>query len=53
MWEVVQVSSTGVEVVVAGWLPYHLAVKLKEHYEVGCLPGETVRVQRDPESPVN
>lgn len=44
-YEVVKVSATGRETVVAGWLTEHQADVLRKHYEVGCLEGETVKVR--------
>lgn len=46
-WEVVKVSVTGQETVVAGWLTEEQAKVLRKHFLVGCLEGERVRIQRE------
>jgi len=51
VWEVVKVLEDGTRLVVAGDLPSReLAGMLRDHYEIGCLPGESVEVQRDPDT---
>lgn len=51
MWEVVKVMENGVRLVVAGDLPSReLAEVLRSHFETGCMPGESVEVQRDPDT---
>lgn len=51
MWEVVKVLEDGMRLVVAGDLPSReLAEALRKHFEVGCMPGESVYIQRDPDT---
>lgn len=45
MYEVVKVLEGGAELVVAGRLNERQAEYLREHFLVGCEPGESVRVQ--------
>lgn len=52
MWQVVKVAGTQLSVLISG-LPHDLALVMQAHFEVGCMPGESVQIRLDPDRVLN